>query len=228
MTSSSCVCGNIKILGQSVPHFVYPNLPPTENLRLRYIKNLYSVQKHSMEIRDFNEIQSRPLSKLCVHMKCSSCDSSFLFFFWRGYTYYGRIHAVNPKIKPSCLTSQIDRNDQKGCKSLSSRRQVMQQAKKKSDKKVIGSLPNFFRPLILNQRSDDGLQKCHVNRADKFMMKNNIDDESIVSNDADFELMFSNKVDPIVGSYKQDMNIPLDSSFGNAFNCGIQPNSYFA
>ena len=135
MTSSSCVCGNIKILGQSVPHFVYPNLPPTENLRLRYIKNLYSVQKHSMEIRDFNEIQSRPLSKLCVHMKCSSCDSQFPFFFWRGYTYYGRIHAVNPKIKPSCLTSQIDRNDQKGCKSLSSRRQVMQQAKKKVTKK---------------------------------------------------------------------------------------------
>lgn len=234
MTNCSCSCGNIKIRGQVVPHCMHPNLPRSENLHLRYIKNLFSIQKQSMEIRELSKIQGHPLSKVCTEVKCSNCGSAFLFFFWNGYSYFGRMHPINNNIKlmPPKKPQQKEINT---CKSLSSRHQVLSINKQNENKsKLTGSLPNFFKPLILNQRVKNTSQEIliesdeHPQNTDKNLLKNHEEVESVLANDIDFELMFSNKADPIVGSYKQDMNGPFNSSFGNTFNYNLQPNSYFA
>ena len=53
------------------------------------------------------------------------------------------------------------------------------------------------------------------------LSKNMID--KMIGEDCDFELMFSNKFEPIVGSYEQKINMPLD---GNLSDC--KSNSYVA
>lgn len=58
--------------------------------------------------------------------------------------------------------------------------------------------------------------------------RNNGDTLFANNDDIDFELMFSNKADPVVGSYKQHMGIPIDNALGNIAYSDFQPKSYFA
>lgn len=65
---------------------------------------------------------------------------------------------------------------------------------------------------------------------DRNLSANRNNEESLFANndDIDFELMFSNKADPVVGSYKQHMGVPIDGALSNIAYTDFQPKSYFA
>lgn len=229
MSTYSCSCGNIRIRGQIVPHSVYPNIPSSEKEHLRCCRNLFTVQSQCIEIHNFNNIQARSLSKICSELKCTTCGSLFLFFYCNGYSYFGR---TRPKITYPPRHQQ----DTNCCKSLTKHPQILSIKKPNDNRKMTGSLPSFLKPLISNQKIGSSTQEIPKKSTTDNISLNEgtnlsfskAEDNDFMSSDIDFELMFSNKVEPIVGSYKQDMNVPLDSSLGSAFYCDIQPNSYFA
>ena len=93
ISNCSCSCGNIRIRGQLIPQGVYPNIPPSERERLRFCKNLFSIQPQSIEIQNLNKVKGRLLSSICADMTCLSCASTFRFFSSRGFSYFGKLQS---------------------------------------------------------------------------------------------------------------------------------------
>ena len=266
ISNCSCSCGNVRIRGQLIPQGVYPNIPPTERERLRFCKNLFSIQPQSIEIQQFGKVRARLLSSSCADMTCTSCSSTFRFFSSRGYSYFG-------KIQPSDNSQVSRQNNHKTFPPIKLAQKPIREQPPQSqnfnsnhehDVNLSNTLPPLFTPLISRHRqkySSQELQKRvsieqnpsqveHspttntdlFNNIENLELDNGIDidrnlngsmqneDEMLFTNndDIDFELMFSNKADPVVGSYKQRMGIPFDGGLGNINHSEFQPKSYFA
>lgn len=85
-------------------------------------------------------------------------------------------------------------------------------------------LPNAILPLIVQHA---GLNKTlEAEKQPKNTNNEKNDNLQQISEDADFDLMFSNQDDLIVGSYKQNMEVPADVAFG-PFCCEFAPKTYF-
>lgn len=76
----------------------------------------------------------------------------------------------------------------------------------------------------------DDLELDNEIEIDRNLSSNRHNEGTLFTNndDIDFELMFSNKADPVVGSYKQHMGAPIDGALGNISYSDFQPKSYFA
>ena len=217
MKASTCCCSckNIKIKGKIIPNCMYPNIPLTEKNHLRLCKNLFSVQQHSIEIQNFDRVCCHTLSKYCSNMKCSACGETYLFFSWSGYSYFGKMQNFEKNNKLLQNSSKISKNiKMNDCSNSDNSHDTF--FKNDNNGNIASNLPNIFKILIKNNKNKlishqiepKKLEQTYTQKVDaKYALKRSEDEEKIFSNDADFELMFSNEYSPYIGSYMQGMNI---------------------
>ena len=193
----SCDCGNLKIAGQKLPRSVYPNISPSDRERLRNIQSISYVKQQGIEIRDTRQVHVRLLSPTCADMHCI-CGALFRFFIGRGFSYFGRI-----------------------CNSDQGNQQVPNPSDTYPQSLLYtgNNLPKILMPLI-SKRPNQG----QINKIDRHSL--NPFNEIVNNIDTDFDLMFSNRLEPVVGSYKKSTILPNDGLIGAIRLSDIQSKSY--
>lgn len=195
ISSCSCTCGNLRIRGLLNQQSHYPHSQASGRDQLS--KTLFSIQPHSIEIQRIRKEKGNLHNKPCSDMKCTICGATFRFFSCKGNSYMERIQPTHKHC------NKIPTNTNFNSKSNGDEVQLAQQTNQSNNNHLQNS-------LSVDNRNTDYFNK-------------NLLDKMIIG-DSDFELMFSNKYDPVVGSYEQQINATLDGS--NISN--VRPNSYFA
>lgn len=207
----SCSCGNLKIKGKIVPNCMYPNIPLTGKEHLRLCKNLFSIQPQSVDIHNYNQICGHTLSKVCSSLKCTACGSTFLFFSWAGYSYFGKIQQQSEKNNKLSQNHKISKYN--GHPLAEHPQNIF--SNHNHDSSISMSLPNMFKYLISNNKqkfvSQENEKKSIDQNNFQVTEKKYDEDENFFANDVDFELMFSNKSAPYVGSFAHDLSILNDA-----------------
>lgn len=219
-TSLPCRCGNMKIKAKAIPQNVTPNLQTSERDRLSQCRQVFMCDGRCIEIASPNTVQVKTNSPVSADIGCASCKTFFRFFLGAGMqVYIGYL--------PQSVTSAIYSSNTP--ESAVNKQQV---AIRKPG--IPKNFPNFLQPYVIpntqantheasqprrSSSSWDDLNR-NENGEDAFYVNTSVDD--------DFDMMFSNKIDPVVGSYRANMCMPIENMFDNAIKSRFSPSSYYA
>lgn len=162
-------------------------------------------------------VTTRIHSPVCSDVTCTGCRTTFRFFLGQGMLIYG---GIVPEGRQGALTPSPNFAVQQSLPAPSNRKPGIPR-----------NFPNFLQPYVVPLSARELTQ----NRRTQFSSNNwdsneeNSVDETLrsESNDDDFNMMFSCKIDPVVGSYKQNMWLPNDNLF-DTVPSEFSPSSYFA
>lgn len=196
----ACQCANVKIRGQALPPKAIPNIPKTETRFLSQCNSLRIVNPKSIEVKNFAHVAGSALSSCSCDLFCTNCNAHFRVFAGRGIFYVGRMgedadRAAASNKLPNMLGALVTH-------ATSARRSV-------------GAVPQ--PKAVARTFSDEDVTDGETQRSRENLQQ--------ICEDADFDLMFSNQEDLIVGSYKQHMEIPVDVTLGQF--CEFAPRTYF-
>lgn len=176
---SSCTCGNILIKGNLVSQCLH------HDIQTKMSKTLFSIDFHSLQMRNFNRIARCLINETCSKVKCLICGTIFKFFYKNLHLYVEKTQIINNL----CKKYQYCFN---------------QQQLQSINRSVIILFANLFKPLALFNQNESKIS--FQNESNNQLKNSNFNDD-----DTDFEIMFSNKDEPLVGSYKQqNVTIPIE------------------
>ncbi|OHT05812.1 hypothetical protein TRFO_26312 [Tritrichomonas foetus] len=247
--ASSCRCGNIQISGQILPPGATPNIPPSERRFFLACRHIFCIRSNNVEIRDLSRIQARMLSPTCADL-CCSCSTMFRFYCGASVSYFGKLSNLTSNTKSTLnLTSTgINGSNPSSTLNCAQNRNPNKLSFHGSSVTTMPtlSIPHILVPLInrptqssppiasSNDNILDDDEEIEIDPDLEFNFNSNSGRNSrdiarevaLVSNDdTDFELMFSSKVDPVVGSF---MGIPADGTLGNVAFADFMPKSYYS
>ncbi|KAK8861006.1 hypothetical protein M9Y10_012698 [Tritrichomonas musculus] len=218
ISCTCCACGNVRVKGE----FIRQSLNQTIQLNKandHQFNNILLMNKlHSIEIQNFKNIKGNLLNKSCSDIMCAQCNTIFHLFTSKGKIYMKKVqnynnHTVSPhKATSSIQNGQTELSHLNACSAIIPLIPLPQPLVSK-DKQMNICQPAQSNLLIKKASSiyDD---------SNEFYTDTNINDK-INENDTDFEIMFSNRYLPFVGSYKNNMSIPHDGFFGSSY-CDFQ------
>lgn len=181
ITSNKCSCGNIILKGLLVPLFFQFNV---DKNGLQFCNTLYLIKSQTIELQNSNNL------KICSHKNapsdifCFRCGTIFRAVIGESKLYLEKKQIVH------LSTDKMNKYQNSHNNSYINK------------KFHITSITNILKPLKKQK-----IQIKEQLNADK----NSINQHSFDEYDTDFELMFSNKYEPFVGSFKnQIINNPYD------------------
>lgn len=205
ISSCSCLCGNVQIKGQLV-------LNDVDKDCFQFSKTCFAVQSQLIEIKNFNNIKKIVHNKTSMNVKCPQCGTSFRIFSYEKKFY---IEKMQPSIvfnqKYHDIDALIPQNPKKYCNIY-----PFQNSNDINNCFVVHflCLNDFF---VFNDKEDiqfhpESNKTCSYdfNQKEKIAINKIINTNTNSSHfgnnkcnedDTDFEIMFSNKYDPFIGSF---------------------------
>lgn len=187
-TNCSCNCGNIFIKGQLVPLCFHYNI---DKDGFQLCKTHYLMQSKSIEIQNTKSTKKNLHRKIGIDLKCTLCETAFRVITCDSKLYLEKsshVHLSNEKLHQYSNNYHFYKSIKNNCILVIPFTSFMNSSSvnnNKQDSQIY--LPNDPLDRQVNNKLDEG--------------------------DTDFELMFSNKYDPFVGSYEYHMNIPFDEEY---------------
>ena len=194
-----CNCGNISANGQILPPGAAPNIPPTERRFFSGCRQIFLIRSKTIVVRDIRNLQARMLSPTTADL-CCSCGTIFRFYCGRGYSYFSKLTTPNNGTPNTNSATQIS----------------------------TAQIPHILAPLISHNSTQPKVQ-IQFHPQEPSPENTQINNTALNGNeDTDFDLMFSSKIDPIVGSYKQQIGLFGEETLGNIAMSDFMPKSYYA
>lgn len=212
-----CKCGNFRINARMIPHNAFPNIQACEQERFSRCVQPFMLRGKCISIKNPVLIACKVNSTSCSDVFCTCCKMTFRFFIGQGMIIYGGVVSEG----------------RQGAHTPSPNFSVQYSLPSPSFKKLdtAKSLPHFLQPYFNQTSPRNDTPDVHVRFTPDAIDQLNTNynqNGSITSetNDDEFNMMFSCKVDPVVGSYKQNMLLPNDDLFEN-ISTEVTSSSYF-
>jgi hypothetical protein len=181
-----CGCANCRILGQTLPAGVYPNIPSTERPRLAPCTSLITLLPVGIEIADMSKVQFRAHSHSCSDLFCVGCRKTFRFFVGHGAIYAAPI-TEQPRCRLQTYASSSNVNSK--------------------------SVPPYLQPYVKGGQPPQPRLSL-------------LESSQISPSDPDFDLMFSSRADPVIGSCRRDEDVVEGRTGGSADFAEFGPRSF--
>lgn len=220
MHTVSCRCGNLRATGSKVPANSFPNLqcPRSQDRELlSECKDIYLFRGKAIEIKDADSIFSLNFGQMCADITCCSCQMTLRFFQGQTLTVYGGIVQSRMSILDQCPAQ---------CTGVSAAASLPI-----TSMKMMGlpkTYPSFLQSFTVtlmhpmtrrfSSQLPQNLDYPTLSSPANFMVEGEMD--------GDFDLMFSNKTDPVVGSYRP--TIGNSDPFLEAGISEVPPSSCYA
>lgn len=205
ISSCSCLCGNVQIKGQLV-------LNDIEKDCFQLCKTIFSIRSQSIEIQNSKQIEKKPHSKTCIFVKCLQCGTLFHIYSYGKEVYMeknqqsifpyqqinGKSSSIEQEIPQLSSYSHFHNLDKGGSKFEIHFTNFKDIYAFNNQKKIhLQTKNDYLSPKvgIVDQKTDKFPENTR-----KYINKNLFDTKHI-EDDTDFEIMFSNKYDPFIGSY---------------------------
>ena len=194
LSSCSCICGNVQIRGQLT-------LNDIEKDCFQFLKTVFSIHSQSIDVQSFKRIKKSLLSKTCIEVKCLQCGTTFRIFSSEGKTYIEKTQQSifsNRQLHEQCSDEyqfkKLDKSNNSFVIHFSnlSDQSILSDKQNTQFKQINSHLSSQLDSLTQHMEEFSIDQKINKN-----LLGNKYNDDDI-----DFEIMFSNKYDPFVGSYE--------------------------
>ena len=174
----TCRCKNITVNGIPFPKGAVPNVDFSKLHDFKDCNYFSCIQKHSIEVKNIDYLNIKKENCQCYKVVCNKCLSSFYVNNCQGRSFVGKIISKNCSNKNN-LTAMEGEKRRRCERSMSSVNISLT--------KCNTVIPESIKHLFVSQSNHD---------------EASIEDEIFSSiENSDFELMFRNTLNPMVGSY---------------------------